>query len=310
MPTSTSITTTYAGEFAGKYISAALLSGETLAKGGVTIKPNVKYKEVIKRVELDGIVKDQTCDFTDTSALTLTERILQPEFLQVNLELCKSDFESDWEAIQMGYSAFDVLPKNFVDYFVGYNAGKVAEWIEQKMWTGATANAGEFNGFQALLTADSTVIDVTAATGGVTASNVLVEMGKVIDAIPVALFGKEDLHLYVPTNVLKAYVRALGGFGASGLGAAGIDAKGATWFNNQELMFEGVKIFHAPGLGTNKMVAGQKSNLFFGTGLLSDQNEVKVLDMGDLDGSKNVRFIMRFSAGVQFGVGADLVYYA
>jgi hypothetical protein len=75
-------------------------------------------------------------------------------------------------------------------------------------------------------------------------------------------------------------------------------------------MFEGVKIFHAPGLGSNKMVAGQKSNLYFGTSLLADTNECKVLDMSDLDGSKNVRFIMRFQAGVQFGVGADLVYYA
>ena len=127
MPTSTSITTTYAGQFAGQYISAALLSGDTIAKGGLTVKPNIKFKEVIKRVELDGIVKDQSCDFTDTSTLTLTERILQPEFLQVNLELCKSDFESDWEAIQMGYSAFDVLPKNFVDYFIAYNSAKVAE---------------------------------------------------------------------------------------------------------------------------------------------------------------------------------------
>jgi hypothetical protein len=202
------------------------------------------------------------------------------------------------------------LPKNFVDYFVGYNAGKVAEWVEQKIWTGATANAGEFNGFQALLAADTTVIDVTAVTAGITASNVLAEMAKVVDAIPSQLFGKEDLHIYVPTNVLKAYVRALGGFGASGLGAAGVDSKGSTWFNNQELMYEGVKLFHAPGLGTNKMVAGQKSNLYFGTSLLSDQNECKVLDMSDLDGSKNVRFIMRFQAGVQFGVGADLVYYA
>jgi hypothetical protein len=310
MPTTTSITTTYTGQFAGQYISAALLSGDTIAKGGLTVKPNIKFKEVIKRVELDGIVKDQSCDFTDTSTLTLTERILQPEYLQVNLELCKSDFESDWEAIQMGYSAFDVLPKNFVDYFIAYNSAKVAEWVEQKIWTGATANAGEFNGFQALLLADSTVIDVTAATAGVTAANVLTELGKVVDAIPVALFGKEDLHIYIPTNVMKAYVRALGGFGASGLGANGVDTKGSTWFNNQELMFEGVKLFHAPGLGTNKMVAGQKSNLFFGCGLLSDQNEVKVLDMGDLDGSKNVRFIMRMTAGVQFGVGADLVYYA
>ena len=310
MATTTSITTTYAGEFAGKYISAALLSGDTIAKGGITVKPNIKYKEVLKKVSLNDIVKDQTCDFTDTSTLTLTEAILQPEFLQVNLELCKSDFESDWEAIQMGYSAFDQLPTSFVDYFIGYNAAKVAEWVESKIWTGSTGNAGEFNGFQTLLAADTTVIDVTAATGGVTAANVITEMGKVMDAAPNAVYGKDDLKLYVSTNIFKAYVRALGGFGASGLGAAGVESKGNLWYANQELSFDGVSVFHAPGLGSNKMVLAQKSNLYFGCGLLNDSQEVKVLDMSDLDGSKNVRFIMRFTAGVQIGFGADIVYYA
>jgi hypothetical protein len=310
MATTTSITTTYAGEFAGRYISAALLSGDTLAKGAIEIHPNVKYKQVLKKVALNDIVKDQTCDFTDTSTLTLTESILQPEFLQVNLELCKSDFESDWEAIQMGYSAFDSLPSTFVDYFIGYNAAKVSEWVESKIWTGATANAGEFNGFQALLAADTTVIDVTAATAGISASNVITEMGKVLDATPNAVYGKDDLMLYVPTNVYKAYVRALGGFGASGQGAAGVDNKGNLWFNGQDLFFDGVRIFHATGMGSNKMILAQKSNLHFGTGLLSDHNEVRVLDMSDLDGSKNVRFVMRFTAGVQIGFGADIVYYA
>ena len=310
MATTTSITTTYAGEFAGRYISAALLSGDTLAKGAIEIHPNVKYKQVLKKVNLNDIVKDQTCDFTDTSTLTLTEAILQPEFLQVNLELCKSDFESDWEAIQMGYSAFDQLPTSFVDYFIGYNAAKVAEWVEQKIWTGSTGNAGEFNGFQTLLAADTTVIDVTAATGGITSSNVITEMGKVLDAAPNAVYGKDDLMLYVPTNVYKAYVRALGGFASSGQGANGVDNRGTLWFSGQDLFFDGVRVFHAQGLGSNKMVLAQKSNLHFGTGLLSDHNEVRVLDMSDLDGSKNVRFVMRFTAGVQVGFGADVVYYA
>ena len=49
--------------------------------------------------------------------------------------------------------------------------------------------------------------------------------------------------------------------------------------------------------------------LFFGTGLLSDHQEVKVLDMADLDGSQNVRVIMRFTAGVQYGVSEDIVTY-
>ena len=308
MATTTSITTTYAGEFAGKYISAALLSADTIEGGGITIKPNVKYKEVLKTMSLDAIVKDATCDFSDTSTLTLAEKILQPEEFQVNLELCKSDFASDWEAISMGYSAFDELPANFADYLIGHVAAKVAQKTEQTIWTGATANAGEFNGFGALLAADASVIDVTGTS--VTAANVITEMGKVVDAIPSAVYGKEDLYIYVPQNVARAYVRALGGFGASGLGANGVNNAGTTWFNGGDLAFDGVKIFVASGMADNTMVAAQKSNLFFGTGLLADHNEVKLLDMADLDGSKNVRVVMRYTAGVQIGIGADIVYYS
>jgi hypothetical protein len=308
MATTTSITTTYAGEFAGKYISAALLSADTLEGGGITIKPNVKYKEVMKTLSTDAIVKDATCDFSDTSTLTLAEKILQPEEFQVNLELCKSDFVSDWEAISMGYSAFDELPSNFADYLIGHVAAKVAQKTEQTIWQGATATAGEFNGFGALLAADGDVIDVVGTS--VTAANVITEMGKVVDAIPSAVYGKDDLYIYVSSNVARAYVRALGGFGASGLGANGVNGQGTTWFNGGDLAFDGVKLFVASGMADNTMVAAQKSNLFFGTGLLSDHNEVKLLDMADLDGSKNVRVVMRYTAGVQIGIGADIVYYS
>ena len=48
------ITSTYAGEFAGQYIAAALLSANTLDKKLVTIMPNVKYKEVIQKVAQAG----------------------------------------------------------------------------------------------------------------------------------------------------------------------------------------------------------------------------------------------------------------
>jgi len=307
MATTTSITTTYAGEFAGKYVSAALLSADTIEGGGITIKPNVKYKEVLKTVNLDAITKDATCDFSDTSTLTLAEKVLTPKQLQVNLELCKSDFESDWSAIEMGYSAFDTLPASFQEYLIGYVAGKVAEKNEQNIWQGADASEGEYDGFTALLAADATVIDVTGTT--VTAANVIDELGKVVDAIPSSVYGKEDLYIYVSQNIARAYVRALGGFGANGLGANGVNNGGTTWYNGGDLAFDGVKLFVCSGLADNDMVAAQKSNLFFGTGLLSDHNEVKLIDMADLDGSQNVRVVMRFTSGVQFGIGSDICYY-
>ena len=308
MATTTSITTTYAGESAGKYISAALLSGNTIANGGLTIRPNVKFKEVVKRLELDGITKNGTCDFSDTSTLTLTERILEPKELQVNLELCKKDFRSDWDAIQMGYSAFDNLPSSFQDYLISYVASKVAQKNEQNIWAGADGE-GSFDGFSTLLAADAALPAAQQIAGTtVNAGNVIDELGKVVDQIPSALYGRDDLFIYVSQNIFRAYKRALGGFQSGGQGAAGVGSQG----NNQDiniLYFDGVKIFMANGLAANTAVATTKDNLQFGTGLLSDHQEVKVLDMADLDGSQNVRIIMRFTAGVQYGVVEDIVTY-
>jgi hypothetical protein len=303
------LTTTYAGEFAGEYIAAALFSGNTLANGGITIKSNVKYQEVIKKLAVGSIIVDGTCDFTtEEDVVTLTERILTPAEFQVNLQLCKKDFRSDWEAMQMGVSAYDNLPPKFADYLIAYVAAKVAEKTEQNIWRGDVGNAGEFDGFTQLFLTDADVIDVPTPVA-ITAANVIEKMGDTVDLLPSALYGSEDLYLYVSQNVAKAYVRALGGFAAN-IGAAGTDDKGTQWYNGSGgLSFDGIKIFVANGLADNNMVLAQKSNLFFGTGLLSDANEVKVLDMADLDGSQNVRMIMRFTSGVQYGLGSEIVWY-
>ena len=308
MSTTTSITTSYAGEKAAGYLSAALLSGSTLDSGLITIKPNIKFKEVLKIVSTDGIVKDASCDFDATSTLTLSERILQPDSQQVNLQLCKKDFQSDWDAISMGYSSFDSLPPSFADFLIGHVAAKVAQKTEQNIWNGTAATDGEFGGFKSLLLADATVTDVGAGAA-VTAANVIAKMGLVVDAINSSIYTSEDLFIYVSQNVARAYVRALGGFQAT-IGAAGLDNKGTQWYNGGGLSFDGIKIAVANGLADNTMVAAEKSNLFFGTGLLSDQNEVKVIDMADLDGSQNVRVVMRFSAGVNYAVGSDIVLYS
>jgi hypothetical protein len=238
MATTNNLTTTYAGEFAGKYVSAALLSGKTLAEGNITVKPNVKYKEVMKKVATDDIVKDATCDFDATSTLTLTERILTPEEFQVNLQLCKKDFRADWEAVQMGYSAYDNLPPSFSDFLIAHVADKVAQKMEQNIWNGTNATAGEFDGFKTTLLADGDVNDVAA--GAVTSANVVSEVGKIVDAIPSAVYGSEDLFIYVSNNIYRAYVRALGGF-ATNVGAAGTDNKGTQWFNGGALTYDGIK---------------------------------------------------------------------
>jgi hypothetical protein len=309
LSTTTSITTTYAGESAGKYIAAALLSAPTLEKGGITIMPNVKFKQVIKRVATDDIIRNATCDFDPTSTVTLTEKILQPESFQVNLQLCKTDFRSDWDAIQMGYSAFDVLPKSFADFLIAHAAEKVAAGMETSIWQGVNSTAGQFAGIMTQLDVDSALPAGQKIAGTtVDASNVIAQLGLMIDALPAALYGKEDLTLYVSSNIYRAYVRALGGFAAAGVGANGYDNKGTNQVLN-DIYFDGVKVFLANGLASNTALLAQTSNLFFATGLMNDMNECRVLDMSENDGSQNVRVIMRFTADVKYGFASDVVSY-
>ena len=305
MATTTSITSTYAGEFAGKYISAALLSANTIDKGGIEVMPNIKYKSTMKKVATDAnVIKNASCDFDATATVTLTERLLQPEEFQVNLQFCKQDFVSDWEAAQMGYSAFDKMPPLFSDFIIGHVAGLVAEKTEQNIWEGVNANAGEFDGLATLALADADVNDVTGQA--VDAANVVGELGKIVDAIPSSLYGKEDVHIYISQNIARAYVRDLGGFAATN---SGVNAQSHMWYGDGALSFDGVKLFVANGLNDNTAMAAQKSNLYFGTGLLNDMNEVKVLDMADLDGSQNVRVVMRYTSAVNYGIGSDIVLY-
>jgi len=309
MATTTSITTTYAGEFSGKYIAAALLSAPTLEKGGFTIHPNVKYKQVIQKVGTNDIIKNATCDFDATSTVTLTERILQPEEFQVNLQLCKKDFHSTWQAAEMGYSAFDVMPKSFVDFLIGHVSEKVASNMESTIWVGANATAGQFDGISTQIAADAALPSAQEVAGTtVTAANAITELGKLVDAIPARLYGHPDLKLYVSQNIYKAYVRALGGFAASGVGANGYNNQGTNQVLG-DVFFDGIPVFMANGMAANTAIATPSSNLHFATGILNDMNLVKVLDMADLDGSENVRVIMRFTADAKYGFATDVVTY-
>ena len=310
MATTTNITSSYVGEFASKFVSAALLSANSLENGGLTILPNIKYKQTLPKMAIDGILKDATCDFTATSTVTLTERILTVEDFQVNLQLCKKDYHSTFLGMEQGFSAHDVLPKSFADYLIALVAAKVAATVETNIWSGATATSGAFDGFEVLLAADAALPAANEVAGAaVSSATIIVELGKIVDAIPAALYGQEGLRIYASRAIVKAYIRALGGFGTSGLGGNGVNAQGTQWYTDGSLSFDGIPIFMASGMTSTVAICTYPENLFFGCGLLSDTNEVKVIDMSDVDGSQNVRVVMHMAMGIQYANVTDIVTY-
>jgi hypothetical protein len=283
-------TNTYGGEFTGKYVAAALLSGETLAKELITIHPNVRYKDVIRNYASSVSIASATCDFTDSSSVTLSEYVLTMQEKQVNLTLCKQSLFNTWETMEMGFSAFDKLPPTFEEFVLAQTASQVAQQNElgiwkSNLWYDSAIVAGQ-DGMIGYLVDNSAI--VRTATGATTGSNVVARLQDMLDNSPSALYGKEGYQFYVGPSTMKAYQSAL---------SAG-NYNFQFYVGEKPMNFQGIPVVMCPGLNDYDCVLGLKSDLHFGTGLVNDYNDVRLLDMADLDGSQNLRIIMRFTGGI------------
>ena len=293
-------TSNFAGKAAGFYISAALKASNSLDY--LTMIENIKYKSNIQKMAGSGVVADATCDFTDAGTLALTEKVLEPKNLQINLDLCKSTLLDSWEALQMRAGAGAPPPASFDDYVISYMGEIIAEATEDSIWTG-TAVAGKFNGFLGAVTGlllpgvDGTVVQ-DAAAGAYTAATIISELQGAVASIPSSTLGKEDLHIYMSQRTYQYYISAVSTLGY-------VNAYNMN--GDYQPMFEGYKLAVCNGMAENELVIAQKSNLFFGTDLISDATRITLMDMSALDGSDNMRLVARYSAGVQTGVGADIV---
>lgn len=301
MADSLSITSTYAGELALPYINAAILSGDTLAKGYVTLKEGVKYKAVLKKLANSAsLVQAAGCDFSQQGSLTLTESVLEVKDLMTNLELCKAEFTKDWEAAQTGRGFInDVVPSNFTDFLIGYAAAKVGETIELTIWQGDTGGTyTSFDGFEKKLKAGLSGSADQTWGATMTASTIIADLTALTAALPATIIGSSDTKIYMNRATAQMYRQAVTALGYMYQWQASAD------FNMQ---FDGYDIYVCPGMSTGTVVIGQPSNLFVGVDANSDFAEVKVVDMSLTDASDNVRMAMRYRCGVQVGVLTDCV---
>jgi hypothetical protein len=298
------VNSNYAGKSAGFYIAQSLKEAKSLDY--LSMMENVKYRSNLQVMGNSGLVVDATCDFSDAGTLTLTEtKYIEPKNLQINVDLCKANLLSSFEAQNMRAGAGAPPPASFDDYVISYMGEIIAQATEESIWEG-TAVAGKFNGFLGAATGyllpgvDGTVIQSTAS-GAYTAANIIANLQTLtadMAANVPAILGKDDLHIYMNNKTYAFYISAVSTLGY-------VNAYNMN--GDYEPVFEGYKIAVCPGMADNQLVAAQKGNMFFGTDLLSDATRIQLLDMANLDGSDNIRVVARYSAGVQTGVGADIV---
>tara|TARA_Y100000401_G_scaffold564_1_gene424 strand:- start:1387 stop:2304 length:918 start_codon:yes stop_codon:yes gene_type:complete len=298
------VTSNFSGKAAGFYISAALKEAKSL--DFLTLIENIKFKSNIQRMAGTTVVRDATCDFTDHGTLALTEKVLEPKQLQINLDLCKDNLLKSWEALQMRAGAGAPPPVSFEDYVISYLGEIIADAAETSIWSGVAANNGEFAGFLGTGTGyllpgvDATVIQ-SSASGAYTAANIIANLQTLtadMAANVSPILRKEDLYIYMNAKTYAFYISAVSTLGY-------VNAYNMN--GDYEPVFEGYKIAVCPGMVDNQLVAATRSNMFAGTDLLSDTTRIALLDMAALDGSDNIRVVCKYSMGVQTGVGADIV---
>ena len=279
------VSTSYSGEYKDKIVGKSLMSGDTLKNGGVTVYPDIAHKEVIKKITLgDDLMVAGTCDYADAGTVTVAEAILEMKEYQINKTECVRTFRQDWLAEQMSNRMMDRdLPKSYSDFIVAYYLEKIAKNIEVQIWQ-----------------------------GGGNASNVVDELAKVVNNVASnqsSLLAEDDFFIYVGADIFQHYLRSLGGFAANGVGGSGYNNQGSNQDLGSNLLFDGIKIFRAPGIPANQMVAAQKSNLVFGCGFLGDLSELKIIDTSETLGDQNFRFVNRFKMGIQTIFKGEVTYY-
>ena len=297
MATSNPVTTNYAGSVAGEYIHAAFLSAESL--NAITVKDNVPHKLNVRRITDSATAFQEVgCTFNPTGTVTVNERVLTLKTLGLERSLCKTTYYSEWEAL----AAQNGDITKVADALVMTMGGVIGQILEQKIWQGVDGTA-EFDGFQTLIEASgSGCLNADSTPAAITESNVLDVFKLVVSTLPVRVRrAAEKPVLYVSSDVAEMYRNVIPHIGAGAYLPQGVEV--VMKWNGQ------YDIIECPGMYDQSIVFAQKSNLWFGTNKMSDQNEISVLDMQPVTGDKSVRFVSTFFGGAQFGFGNEIAYY-
>ena len=296
MATNITVSSNYAGTDAGAIIGKAFKEADT-------VLPDVDFQTSLRLVSYSDGRQDYSCGFTPQGAVTLSEKLLTPKKIKNELEICKEDLRQIWSSATMGFSAHnDSMPKDVETALLAEILADEAQATDAAIWQGSATN-GTFPGFIGLWGSDASIIKagsgITSLNAAITSSNVLAEMAKVKEAIPVTL-RRKNLVFAVSPDVADAYDTALIAAGTSN----GLGGNANTQQNYGRYTVETVN-----GLPDNTFVVYEVKNLYFGTGLLADHNEVRIKDMDESDLSGQVRYKMVYTAGVQYANSTEIVWY-
>ena len=302
----------YVGKLALPYVTAAVKSPDTVAKGYVRQIDGLRKAANITGLSLNDPVKAASCAFNSNDiSLDQTLQTLTLTDLEVNQEVCRGTIFPTW--LGEGMARNGDIPQSFSDFLLSTIAGKAGESIENGIWladagsiygTGFLSNDGVFDeaGVDASACKDFTEATITAVTAG----NAAAQFGAVYDAAVgsnAGILSKPDIAFYCNHKTYGYYIQQLAG-STTFANHQGINMKGT----DQAIVgasYLGIPINVCPGMPDNGIVLTYRDNMVYGTNLATDWTEARIIPTYQYDGSDNVRVVMNFAIGVQTAVAGD-----
>jgi hypothetical protein len=280
-------------------ITKAVFSARSAAL--FTKQVGVKFAAALNLMDTDAVLQGgDTCGYTSSGTTTFSQRVITVGRMKVMETLCPRALEQYWMQTQLtAGSTYDGVP--FEQAFAEQKALRIAEALENAIWQGNTY----FSGINQLLNAasGSTISGNTGAVSasvGITATNVIGIFDAIYNQIPQAILTKQDLVIFCGWNNYRTLVQAFKQGNATGGLAVLYNQVDLASLANGEFIYPGtnVRVIAVPGLtNTNRIVCTYLGNLFYGTDLLSDEEQFSIWFSKDND---EVRFQAAFKAGVQF----------
>lgn len=294
MATTLNVTSGYNGALAGEIFVQAFKKADTIAKGCITVLPNVIGSGFLPKLSYTAGLTAYSCGWNPTGDVDYTDKEVATKKYQIQHELCKDEFHATFQAQAAGlFAADNDIPATIQDAILLAMVENMGAIVDAQIWQG-NGTTNQFAGLLNQFTADTAVVDVIF-TGATSKSNVVSRFESILDGVPAEVEDEADLIFVVSKNVAKTYKQAQAEMGLN------------TTVGAKEMDYLGYRVESIGGLPSDTILAYRVKNVAFLTGLESDMNEVRISDDAErLDG--NVRTKMTFTAGVGYSYGSEIVY--
>ena len=272
-------------------ITKAVFAARTAAL--FTKQVGIKSAASLNLMDTDAALAAGTsCGWTASGTTTFSQRNITVAAMKIQEALCPRSLEQYWMQTQLTQgSTYDGVP--FEQAFAEQKALRIAEALENAIWSGSTLVTGLLTILNAA--SGSTVSGNTGAVSSITTTNVISVFDNIYNQIPQAILTRNDLVMFCGWNNFRTLI---GAFKANtGVMYNQVDLQGLA---DGDIIYPGtnVRVVAVPGLtGTNRIVCSYLGNFFYGTDLLSDEENFSLWYSKDND---EVRFQAAFKAGVQF----------